>query len=86
MRSAKKNLPSFALDLAAAVRKQRKVLKLTQIALGKFAGCGADFIYDLENGKPTVRLDKLIDVLTILGLQLTLEPGKQVLKISERLR
>lgn len=63
-------------ELGTAVRKQRKSLKLTQEDLGKYAGCGALFIHDLERGKATLRLNKLIDVLKILGLQLTLEPGK----------
>jgi len=72
--------------LAAAVRKRRKSLKLSQIELGRFAGCGPDFIYDLEQGKPTVRLDKLLEVLSILGLQLTLTPGKSGIEIDERLR
>ena len=64
-------------DLAEAIRHQRKSLGLTQEQLGLYAGCGALFIHDLEKGKSTVRLSKLIDVLKILGLQLTLEPGKQ---------
>jgi y4mF family transcriptional regulator len=68
-------------ELGLAIRKRRKSLKLTQEELGRFAGCGSLFIHELERGKPTVRLNKLIDVLKILGLQLTLEPGKEGLKI-----
>lgn len=78
--------PAFSRDLAAALRKHRKTLRLTQIELGNYAGCGPDFIYDLENGKPTVRLDKLMAVLEILGLQLTLEMGKRGLNVSGKLR
>ena len=78
----KKEKLRFAVVLATAIRDQRKALKLTQIELGRFAGCGVDFIYDLENGKSTIRLDKLMDVLLVLGLQLTLETGKQGLKAS----
>jgi y4mF family transcriptional regulator len=77
--------PAYTRELSAAVRRQRKALGLTQIELGRYAGCGADFIYDLENGKPTLRLDKLLDVLATLGLQLVLESGKQRLRISEKL-
>ena len=69
-------------DLASAIRNQRKSLGLTQEQLGRFAGCGALFIHDLEKGKATVRLSKLIDVLKILGLQLTLEPGKQGFEVK----
>jgi serine/threonine-protein kinase HipA len=63
--------------LAKAVWSSRKSLHLTQAQLGQYAGCGALFIHELEKGKRTVRLDKLLDVLNVLGLQLTIEPGKQ---------
>jgi y4mF family transcriptional regulator len=72
--------------LSSALRKRRKTLGLSQIQLGRFAGCGPDFIYDLEQGKPTLRLDKVLAVLSILGLQLTLGPGKSGVEIDERLR
>ena len=64
----------WSLALAAAVRRQRKQLGLTQRQLSDLAGTGPVFIYELESGKPTLRLDKLLDVLHVLGLQLTLEP------------
>ena len=73
-------------DFAAAIRKQRKSLGLTQQQLGQFAGCGSLFIHDLEKGKPTVRLNKLVDVLKVLGLQLTLEPGKFGLHVKAGVR
>jgi hypothetical protein len=34
----------------------------------------------LEQGKQTVRLDKLLDVLEVLGLGLTLRPGRGDIK------
>ena len=56
------------------VRRKRKVLRLTQKELADLARCGPDFLYDLERGKPSVRLDKLVPVLEMLGLKLKLEP------------
>jgi hypothetical protein len=44
------------------------------------------FIYLLEKGKPTVRLDKLLDVLIVLGLQIKLEVGRAGIEIDEDLR
>jgi HTH-type transcriptional regulator/antitoxin HipB len=77
---------SWLQGLARAVRKQRRAIGLTQNQLSTLAGCGTVFIYDLESGKkPTLRLDKLVDVLAVLGLQLTLEPGKQSFRVNERL-
>lgn len=69
-------------DLGAAIRRQRKVLRLTQQQLGELAGCGVAFLYLLETGKPTVRMDKVLDVLMVLGLQLRLEPGKAGIAID----
>lgn len=72
--------------LARAVRARRKTLRLTQIDLSRLAGCGPDFIYDLEAGKTTLRLDKLLDVMSVLGLELVVAPGKGVLTIAPAIR
>ncbi len=69
------------MPLGEAVRSQRKALGITQHELGLLAHCGPVFIHALERGKPSLRLNKLVDVLTVLGLQLTVEPGKQGLRI-----
>ena len=66
-------VPAWSQALGEAVRERRKQLRLTQIELADLAGCGPDFLYDLERGKPTVRLDKLVPVLEALGLRFKLE-------------
>jgi HTH-type transcriptional regulator/antitoxin HipB len=66
---------SIGAALGTAVRARRKALGLTQDDLARLARCGSLFVVKLERGKDTVRLDKLIDVLTVLGLQLSLENG-----------
>lgn len=74
-------------DLATAVRAQRKRLGISQLDLAAMAGCGPVFIHDLESGKKaTLRLDKVVDVLRVLGLELALRPGKRGLAIDEALR
>lgn len=75
-----------AKKLGQAIRRQRKSLGLTQKKLAEFAGCGVVYIYMLESGKPTIRMDKLLDVLTILGFGLNLNESKEVLTIDERLK
>ena len=70
------------LALARAIRARRKSLHLTQLALSQLAGCGVDFVYDVETGKPSLRLDKLLDVLAVLGLELVLAPGRDVLRVA----
>lgn len=69
--------------LGRALRRRRKELGLTQAALARFAGCGLAFLYELESGKATVRLDKLLAVLQVLGLTLRLEPGREPLTIPD---
>jgi y4mF family transcriptional regulator len=68
------SLPTWAVALGAEVRRRRTQLRLTQKELADLASCGPDFLYDLERGKPTVRLDKLVPVLEVLGLRFTIAP------------
>lgn len=56
--------------LAAQVRERRTSLGLTQTDLADLAGCSSRFVRSLEAGKGTVRVDKLLDVLDVLGLEL----------------
>lgn len=62
--------------LASAVRARRKALGVTQIELARLAGCGPVFVYALETGKQTLRLDKLLAVLEVLGLELVVGVGR----------
>ena len=52
------------------IRKKRKLLNLTQQELAERAGVGYRFIRELENGKPTVRMDKVNQVLLLFGEEL----------------
>jgi len=49
--------------LGEIVRVTRRRRRLTQGELAKLAGVGTAFLYQLETGKPTVRMDKVLDVL-----------------------
>jgi y4mF family transcriptional regulator len=73
--------PTPSQDVGRAVRYRRRELKLTQRDLADLAGCGLAFLYELEQGKPTIRLDKLVDVLRVLGLELVLQHGKSALVV-----
>ena len=66
-----------AQDIAAAVRARRSELGLRQKELAELAGCSTRFVHTVEAGKTTVRLDKLTDVLEVLGLRITITgPGE----------
>jgi y4mF family transcriptional regulator len=60
--------------LGESVRLARKGQGLLQEELAGVAGVGTRFIVELEAGKPTLQLDKVLLVLGTLGLTLRLEP------------
>ena len=58
-----------SVDLGAVIREQRKRLALKQLDLAGLGNTGNRFIVDLENGKPTVQLQKVLDLMDLLGLE-----------------
>lgn len=54
-------------SIAEFIKQKRKRLKLTQPELADRAGVGLRFIRELEQGKPSVRLDKVNQVLALFG-------------------
>jgi len=54
-------------EIASFIRYNRKNLKLTQEELAHKAGVGLRFIRELEQGKETVQLDKVDQVLSLFG-------------------
>jgi y4mF family transcriptional regulator len=66
--------------LGRAVRAWRRRLRLSQATLADLAGVGVAFVYDLERGKPTLRIDKVLAVLEALGLGLTIGPSGQLVR------
>ena len=69
-------------SLGRAIRVRRKALGLSQAQACDLAGVGSAFLHELEHGKPTVRLDKVLAVLQVLGLGLELKGSKQALAIG----
>lgn len=73
-------------SLRLFVKQKRKELKLTQEDLALNAGVGLRFVRDLEQGKTTLRLDKVNDVLAlfdeeaILDLMIEKRLGVEVVK------
>jgi y4mF family transcriptional regulator len=58
-----------SVQLGAVIRDQRKRLALKQLDLAGLGNTGNRFIVDLENGKPTVQLQKVLDLMDLLGLE-----------------
>lgn len=55
------------MDLSGFVKKQRKIHGLTQADLARKAGVGLRFVRDLEQGKSTLRMDKVNQVIRLFG-------------------
>ncbi len=68
-----KNKVTTAADIGAAVRKKRKEDGLTLADAAALCGVGYRFMSDLENGKETVQVGKLLQVVTALGLDVCIE-------------
>jgi len=60
-----------ASDLGDFIKDFRTFQRLTQGDVSGLANTGNRFIIELENGKETVQLNKVLDVLNVLGLELT---------------
>jgi y4mF family transcriptional regulator len=59
-------------ELGSEVRRVRKMLNLTQTDLALTSGTGARFIRELEHGKATCHIGKVIRVLETLGIEISL--------------
>ena len=59
--------------LSAFLKEKRKITKLTQEELALKAGVGLRFIRDTEQGKTSLRMDKVNQVLRLFGHEL--KPG-----------
>lgn len=60
----------MSLSLSEFVKQKRGGVKLTQAELAEKAGVGLRFVRDLEQGKETLRLDKVNQVLQLFGCEL----------------
>ncbi|MFZ3114859.1 MAG: helix-turn-helix domain-containing protein [Syntrophales bacterium] len=68
-----KALVRSALDIGAAIRKKRKEDGLTLADAAGLCNVNYRFLSDLENGKATVQLGKVLQVLHALGIEIELK-------------
>ncbi|MCF8341500.1 MAG: helix-turn-helix transcriptional regulator [Chitinophagaceae bacterium] len=57
------------MELAVFVKERRKLVNLTQPELAEKAGVGLRFVRELEQGKLSLRLDKVNQVLRLFGFE-----------------
>jgi y4mF family transcriptional regulator len=69
--------PMNAIEIGQAIRNRRRQLNLSQSSLADLASCSKPFVIAAERGKLTLRLDKLMAILEVLGLSLDVQSRKQ---------
>ncbi len=57
------------MPLRTFVKEKRNAAKLTQAELAEKAGVGLRFVRDLEQGKESLRVDKVNQVLKLFGYE-----------------
>jgi len=60
-------------QLGKAIRYKRKQLAVTQRELAMTCGTGERFIVDLEQGKATCQVGKVLQVVQALGINLRMD-------------
>jgi y4mF family transcriptional regulator len=63
-----------AQAIGQIVRESRKQLGVTQKDLALTSGTGLRFVVDLEKGKETCQIGKVLTVLQTLGIRIALTP------------
>lgn len=61
-----------SIDIGKLVRLRRKKIGITQKELALTSGTGVRFIGDLEKGKQTCHLEKVLLVINTLGLNVSI--------------
>lgn len=67
MRRTLSEMNQTAGPIAIYVRNKRKELGYTQPILAERIGVGLRFLRELEQGKKSIKLDKILEVLEFLG-------------------
>jgi y4mF family transcriptional regulator len=72
-----------SISLSLFLKEKRKKLNLTQQQLAEKAGVGLRFVRDLEQGKTTLRMDKVNQVLKLFDQELGPQPINRNKLINE---
>jgi y4mF family transcriptional regulator len=67
--------PKLSL-IGTKIRQERKAQSMTQTELANLSGVSLNFLSQLEKGKPSVQMDKVLMVLDTLGLSIELKYSK----------
>lgn len=74
-----------SIQLGAAIRRRRRILKLSQQEVGDRIRLRQATISALENGMPGTRMRTLLDVMTALGLEIVVRERSMIGKDIEEI-
>ena len=72
------------MELVEFLKEKRNAVGLTQQELAEKAGVGLRFIRDMEQGKETLRLDKVNQVLQLFGYRIGAVPITRNIATNEK--
>lgn len=72
-----RNAKKMSNTLSTYIKEMRKQFGLTQVDLAAKSGVGLRFVRELEQGKETLRLDKVNQVLLLFGHEVGPVPIKR---------
>jgi HTH-type transcriptional regulator/antitoxin HipB len=72
-----KKIHPYAFTLGHAIEAERKKRQLTQTQLAQLSNSSINFISQVESGKATAQIGKVLEVLNVLGLELHIEKGSK---------
>ena len=72
------NLEGYSVEkIGQFIKARRRGLKVTQKDLAMTSNTGLRFIIDLERGKSTCQIGKILTVLQTLGIKITLSASDE---------
>lgn len=67
------NVKVFSInDISKAIKERRKSLNLTQLECASMCNVGLRFFSELENGKESLHIGKVLNCISILGINIHL--------------
>lgn len=64
-------------ELGLLIRQKRKIQNLTQVQVAEHCGLSPRFVSEVERGKASAEIGKVLYLLEVLGLDLTIDTRNQ---------
>lgn len=72
----------YIIKLGTLIKKERKKKRLTQTQLANLSNTSINFIAQIEKGKTSAHIGKILSVLSILGIELIVSYGQKTLNFD----